>query len=551
MEVNNDYDVVKEGKAEILYPRGNSVFYNPVQEFNRDLTIAVILEFIKDKINTSSLKVLEYSKEEASSVVNIEENSDNCEYIYPGEKYENGVSILEALSASGLRSVRFAKELPGLKRVVANDFSEDAYNSIKRNINHNNVGNVVEANVADATLLMYENRGPDAQYDIVDLDPYGSATKFLDPAVQAVRPGGLLCVTCTDMAVFAGNCPDACWSKYHSIPLKTKAVHEQALRILLQAISTSATRHSRYIEPLISVSVDFYIRVYVRVHHGAQKANLSASKHINVYRCGGCSTFHTNPVAQIVQKGKGKATVPNYGPPVGPTCEHCNHRHKMGGPYWGDRLHDFDFARRVLNSVKNFRNRYGAAERIIGMLSMITEELPDTPFYYVTDELSSVLRCSAPSASIIKSAILNANYKVSSFHGRKNSIKTDVPPLVLWDIMRKWAETQDIKKEKLLDTSAAKIILEKPITTEGIDLTERKDAEPESKTKGVTRFPELPAFWGPKARAKVNSEGVLQLESNLQERSKKYQGKRRGPRSKRNNKKAKMPLPNESSTEKS
>lgn len=38
---------------------------------------------------------------------------------------------------------------------------------------------------------------------------------------------GLLCVTCTDMAVFAGNCPDACWSKYHSIPLKTKAVHEQ------------------------------------------------------------------------------------------------------------------------------------------------------------------------------------------------------------------------------------------------------------------------------------------------------------------------------------
>ena len=58
---------------------------------------------------------------------------------------------MEALSASGLRSVRFAKELPALKRVVANDFSEEAYKSIKRNIDHNNVEDVVEASVADAT----------------------------------------------------------------------------------------------------------------------------------------------------------------------------------------------------------------------------------------------------------------------------------------------------------------------------------------------------------------------------------------------------------------
>lgn len=30
--------VVKEGKASILFPNANEVFYNPVQEFNRDLT---------------------------------------------------------------------------------------------------------------------------------------------------------------------------------------------------------------------------------------------------------------------------------------------------------------------------------------------------------------------------------------------------------------------------------------------------------------------------------------------------------------------------------
>ena len=35
-EIN--FTKIKEGKAEILFPDANSVFYNPVQEFNRDVT---------------------------------------------------------------------------------------------------------------------------------------------------------------------------------------------------------------------------------------------------------------------------------------------------------------------------------------------------------------------------------------------------------------------------------------------------------------------------------------------------------------------------------
>jgi len=33
-----NFTKIKEGKAEILFPDANSVFYNPVQEFNRDIT---------------------------------------------------------------------------------------------------------------------------------------------------------------------------------------------------------------------------------------------------------------------------------------------------------------------------------------------------------------------------------------------------------------------------------------------------------------------------------------------------------------------------------
>ena len=71
---------------------------------------------------------------------------------------------------------------------------------------------------------MYSHRALKDRVDVVDLDPYGTAAPFLDAAVQAVRDDGmhsllcflgcrcvpgLLCVTCTDLAVLAsGNFPE-------------------------------------------------------------------------------------------------------------------------------------------------------------------------------------------------------------------------------------------------------------------------------------------------------------------------------------------------------
>ena len=46
-------------------------------------------------------------------------------------------------------------------------------------------------------MLMYGHKDAHSRYDVIDLDPYGTACPFLDSAVQAVTDGGLLCVTCT------------------------------------------------------------------------------------------------------------------------------------------------------------------------------------------------------------------------------------------------------------------------------------------------------------------------------------------------------------------
>ena len=58
--------------------------------------------------------------------------------------------MLDALSASGLRAIRFALEVPTVTRVVANDFSEKAFDAIRRNVQLNGVQDKVEAVFSDA-----------------------------------------------------------------------------------------------------------------------------------------------------------------------------------------------------------------------------------------------------------------------------------------------------------------------------------------------------------------------------------------------------------------
>ena len=40
-------------------------------------------------------------------------------------------------------------------------------------------------------MLMYEHKDPLKQFTVIDLDPYGSPSTFLDSAVQAVSDGGI------------------------------------------------------------------------------------------------------------------------------------------------------------------------------------------------------------------------------------------------------------------------------------------------------------------------------------------------------------------------
>lgn len=61
--------------------------------------------------------------------------------------------MLEGLAASGLRSIRFALEVPGLRSVIANDASARAVELMDRNVHLNGVAHLVQPNQADARYV--------------------------------------------------------------------------------------------------------------------------------------------------------------------------------------------------------------------------------------------------------------------------------------------------------------------------------------------------------------------------------------------------------------
>ena len=297
-------------------------------KFEQDLEAQVALE--KSTINFTK-RTLESSTSSTFATTSASESTNIID----------GMTVFEALAASGLRSLRYWKEVPGIRSIVVNDLDPVAVDMARENVvrnglanelvnnieggdsTMNDVGGIISTNgnsvgedandnntntpsrlvrpqgiqlqVGDATHEMYMSRLPPAlysnhcsnstqqqpllhqkpQFDVIDLDPYGSAAPFMDAAMQSVASGGLLAVTCTDMAALGGSHPETCYGRYGAFPIQRSGyLQELALRILLYHMSVVAARYGRTIRPILSVGMAFYCRVFVEVYD--DKAGVSA-----------------------------------------------------------------------------------------------------------------------------------------------------------------------------------------------------------------------------------------------------------------------------------
>ena len=175
-EVDYPTEIVNEGKVNVLVPQLKAfvkepsdyapskapVFYNPVMELNRDISVLAFQAYQR--------------------MVNRE------------------ISICEPLASAGIRGVRFAAEIHGAKRVLINDMSERAVKLAKRNVQLNNLQDRVEVRNKDANCLLSCHGALRKRFDVIDVDPFGTPVPYMDSAIRALRDNGLLALTATDLA---------------------------------------------------------------------------------------------------------------------------------------------------------------------------------------------------------------------------------------------------------------------------------------------------------------------------------------------------------------
>ena len=404
-------------------------------------------------------------------------------------------TILDALSATGLRALRYVQEIPFTTSVTANDLLPAATETINLNVQHNDLTGKIVSTTGNALTHMYslvgegaDHKGrqkPSKKYDVIDLDPYGTAAPFLDAAVQSVRDdGGLLCVTCTDAGVWASNgYPEKAYSLYGGIPVKGPHSHEGGLRLILHAIATSAARYGLAIEPLLSLSIDFYARVFVRIRRSPADVKFLAGKTMVVYNCdSGCGAWTTQLLAKnkLAPNKSGKGTFYKHvfalAPSAGEYCEHCGTKTHMAGPMYAGPLHSPAFIHRILDNLPSVsKETYATTDRIEGMLNLALEEmLPPLetqtapgleappagknskedpaavdhyPFFFIPSVLSKVIHCVTPHENALRGALRHLGYRVTRSHTKPGTIKTDAPWSVIWEAMREWARQKAPVKE--------------------------------------------------------------------------------------------------------
>ncbi|KAF1920748.1 S-adenosyl-L-methionine-dependent methyltransferase [Ampelomyces quisqualis] len=559
------YTTIKEGLAHILVPHGvptstdpkmskeetqrQQVFYNPIQQFNRDLSVLAIKTFGQDIIHRKTLlheqlvkkaekkrakKQEKAAEEETNSAPSedgqskkrkldetttdqdaappkkqkVTQNGSNeeCEAMPNAaanknperEPWRPAFSILDALSATGLRALRYAQEIPFATDITSNDLSKTAVESIKLNVKHNKLEDIITPKTGNAIAYMYsyfDKKG----YDVIDLDPYGTAAPFLDSAIQAINSDGLLCVTCTDSAIFASHgYLEKTYSQYGGLPLKGEPCHEGGLRLLLHAIASSAARYGMAIEPLLSLSIDYYIRVFVRIRKSPNDVKMLAGKTMIVYHCdSGCGAWSTQFLARnktTTNKNGDKFYKHSFaaGPSADEHCQHCGFKTHLSGPMYGGPLHNVGFVQRLLAQLnEEDRETYPTMDRMEGMLHTALEEITfgakqekgnsaktpkildplipkadpaevdQHPFFFIPSSVSKVLHCSAPPLAPLRGALRHAGFKVTMSHCKPGSIKTNASWTDVWHIMLEWVRQRAPLKNGPKKASAGLVIMSK------------------------------------------------------------------------------------------
>jgi tRNA (guanine26-N2/guanine27-N2)-dimethyltransferase len=391
-EATTDFpaETITEGGVKVLVPKLKAfvkspseyapskapVFYNPVMELNRDLAVLALQTYQR--------------------MVNRE------------------ISICEPLTGCGIRGIRFAAEVSGVKEVLMSDINKRAYQLAEHNVKINGLNERVTVKNEDANLLLAHHGAPRERFNAIDIDPFGSPVPYLDSAIRALRNNGLLALTATDMAPLCGVHPKACVRKYGGRPLRTEYCHELALRLLSGCLAQTAAKRDIGVRLLFSHSTDHYIRLYVTMKYGAKNADESLRNMGYVLHCFRC--FHRETFKGLFTEASRE-------------CSECGSKLSTSGPLWLGEMSDRQFCE--LMEEENRQRSLRLRERIGKILALVKSEADAPATYYVPDKICDVLGLPVPAVKKVMEALQKAGYSASLTHFDPKGIKTNAPATVV------------------------------------------------------------------------------------------------------------------------
>lgn len=377
---------ISEGSTKIIVPKVRSsggpltsktpVFYNPIMEFNRDVSVLVVSRLVED----------------------------------------GGKEILDGLAGTGIRGVRFANEIERKASVTINDWNPVAHKFIKKNIEMNRLKNAAYSG-EDLNILLSRDRG---RYDYIDIDPFGSPVMFFDSAIRSIKDNGIVGVTATDTAPLCGTYPKTCLRRYGSHSLRTSYMHETGIRILLASFAKTAMRYDCNIAPMLVHSTDHYFRFYARVEKKTAKTKISLENIGYVMH-----DFKTGK-REIFSEVEFFNISTNYKKFLEP-------HNKIGiiGPLWIGILFDREIVKKL-----PIEKQLGTIKRIKKMQKLWIEEYNAVPLFYDMNEIASNLKMSPPKLEEIIERLKEQKFKAGHTHFSPTGFKTNATIEDINDIFR-------------------------------------------------------------------------------------------------------------------
>jgi len=373
-----DFLWVEEGQVRIKIPQFEKVtarapvFFNPVMELNRDLSVTVLSFYQKQK----------------------------------GED----IAICDAFGGSGIRGIRYAQEIKNVSLAVVNDLNPLAVKLTNENIQSNGLTNV-KACREDANLILRKYRG---KFDVIDIDPFGTPAPYVESAAASLKAGGLICITATDTSALCGTYKKPCIRKYGAKPLRNEYCHETGLRILAGFMSRTFSKYKKYLNFQFSHSTEHYMRLYALVGKGAKNTDDSLEDLGYIAHCPKC-------LNRQVFKG--------LAPKISGECPECGEDFQVAGPLWCGEIQNSEFIQGMLDLVPDLKiNREG---EVIKLLEKCEEEAGAPPTFYDMHAICKKLKISASPREMVMENIRKKGYQVKLTHFNPNGLKTDAPLSVI------------------------------------------------------------------------------------------------------------------------